>query len=136
MEEVIGTSLFGNRWELNDIEEYRDQIENATYHAWRNLIDFGKTYEYESIMKCAHHLIALFIEDYPSKYNAYDIGLSALKIAYIQLSQGKFEDPTITDLGDFPSKKIFDVELKMLSFPYYRCFSLMEDTIMVSRGHV
>lgn len=128
--ELIGTSLFKNRWDPTNPEKYKDQIVQATINAWHALINLGKTYEYNSIMKCAFHLISLFIEDYPSKYNPYDIGITALKIAYIQLSQGKFEDPTVEDFDAFPSKMLFNIELKMLSYPYHRCFSLMETELL------
>jgi hypothetical protein len=130
-QELIGTSLFANdRWELNDSKINRDKIERATINAWHELINFGETYEYPSIMACCYHLISLFVEDYPSGYDAYDIGIVALKIAFIQLSQGKVEDPTWEDLGAFPSKKLFEIELKMLSYPYHRCFALMETELL------
>jgi hypothetical protein len=133
MSELHAHSLFTNRWDITNFEEHRDAIEKAILHAWEALIDFGQTYEYKSIMSCAGHLISLFIEDHPNQYNVRDIGLTALKIAYIQLSQGIFEDPTIYDFGISPSKKLLEIEILMLSYPYNRCFSLMETELMRPR---
>jgi hypothetical protein len=129
--ELIGTSLFANdRWELSNVSPHRDKIERATHNAWHALIDFGETYEYPSIMRCAYHLITLFIEDYPSEYTAYDIGITAVKIAFTTLSQGKVEDFIVDEFGSFFSKKLLDIELKMLAYPYNRCFSLMETELL------
>lgn len=127
---ISGYSLMGGRWDLRNEEQYKEKIIEATIIAWNELIDIDDTYEYTTIMKCAHHLIGLFIEDYPDEYGLTEIALVALKLAHIQLSQGITEDFSYRrfygrSYYNYRSE-LKEIEFKMMEYPYHRCLSVME----------
>lgn len=127
---ITGIPLFQDRWELTHFEEHQEEIRQAAVIAWKALNYIDNTYEYVSIMKCAFHLIALFVEDYPHQYDPGEIAVVAVKLAYINLSQGREEEVYLSELteilNEYDKSHLRDIEFEMLRYPLNRCFSLME----------